>query len=30
LAILSSENFLPHKTQQLICSLMLCEEKNWY
>jgi hypothetical protein len=28
LAILSSENFLPHKTQQLICSLMLCEEKN--
>lgn len=28
LAVLSSDNFLPSKTQQLICSLMLCDDKN--
>lgn len=30
LAILSSDNYLPPKTQQLICSLMLCDDRNWY
>lgn len=28
LAVLSSDNFLPTHTQHLVCSLMLCDDKN--